>query len=194
MKCKRAIDLIPLAAGGDLDAEDLVAVETHVSSCLPCYRELQRFRAALAPLREMRERGTLPKDLLCDVLSAVDSARERVGGEAPLVSGGFVRRAAAIAAVVILGVFAGSWFARHDAVVDPPTRIASSPFDHFSKEVKTISYPVRRDVFGGASPVLLPAVATPAMSAYPTDDYYVRIRRSQPNPAVLRSNSQADGF
>ncbi len=202
MNCRRAKDLLPLAAGGDLDSKDQARVDAHVATCLSCFRDMQRFRTALAPLRDLRENGRVPKDLLCDVLSAVDAARESAVPAGPVMlplRGSLLRRAASIAAVVILGVVAGAHFA--DRRSDPsgrsgvPTHVASgSPFDRIQQNVQNVSYPIRRDVFGGASPVLLPAVATPAYNAFPTDDFFVRIRRSQPNPAVMRSNSQADGF
>lgn len=200
MTCRRIEKQIPLAAGGDLELEVLAAVEAHCAGCLPCYRELARFRAALAPLRRMREEGRMPRDLLCDVLSAVDSAREsgvrpaKVPTGAPLF--GRVRFVAA-AAVVFLGVVLGSELAertRSTPQVPKNAGLASyvgSPFDRIT-DAQPVSHPLRRDVYGGASPVLLPA-ANFADTA-PGDDYYPRIRRSQPSPAVIRVSAQADDF
>lgn len=200
MTCRRIEKQIPLAAGGDLDREELAVVETHCAGCLPCYRELSRFRAALAPLREMREAGCVPRDLLCDVLSAVDAARDSGVRLAPIPTTlpAFARvRFIAAAAIVFLGVIVGSELAEHAGspkVSGPAAGLASytgSPFERITT-TQPVSYPLRRDVFGGASPVLLPAAALGDLA--PADDYYPRIRRSQPSPAVLRVSAQADDF
>jgi predicted anti-sigma-YlaC factor YlaD len=198
MSCRRIQKQLPLAAGGDLDAADLAVVEAHAGECLPCYRELARFRIALAPLREMRERGGMPKDLLCDVLSAVDSARSSgVLRGSPVSPRSLVSRLqfVGVAAVVFLGVSIGSQLADRaasprDIATDP--RTPTIPFDRLVS-VKSVSYPLRQDVFGGASPVLLPALATNT-DAYPTDDYSPRIRRTQPSPALLRVSAQVDDY
>lgn len=200
MTCRRIEKQIPLAAGGDLDREELAVVETHCAGCLPCYRELSRFRAALAPLRQLREAGQLPRDLLCDVLSAVDAARDSGVRPAPIPTAlpMFARlRFVTAAAVVFLGVIVGSELAEHaesSGVPGPGAGIATytgSPFERIAN-TQLVSYPLRRDVFGGASPVLLPAAALGDLA--PADDYYPRIRRSQPSPAVLRVSAQADDF
>lgn len=199
MNCRRIKERIPLAAGGDLELEMLAAVEAHCAGCLPCYRELARFRAALAPLREMREEGRVPRELLCDVLSAVDASRESGVRPAPIPTRlpSFARtRFVAAAAVVFVGVVVGSELADRTGRSSPaqPAGIASyvgSPFDRIA-DTQPVHHALRRDVFGGASPVLLPAASFGG--AAPGDDYYPRIRRSQPSPAVIRVSAQADDF
>ncbi len=54
MSCTRIQKKLPLAVGGDLDAESLERVTTHVRGCLTCYRVYRSYRDSLNALGPFR--------------------------------------------------------------------------------------------------------------------------------------------
>lgn len=51
MRCRKAKDLLPLYAGGDLRPRLAAGVRAHVDSCPSCWAELREYRAALARVK-----------------------------------------------------------------------------------------------------------------------------------------------
>lgn len=59
MTCERIRELLTLAAGGDVEENERIAVESHLSLCADCRRELEEYRGLRGLLSELRE-GVAP--------------------------------------------------------------------------------------------------------------------------------------
>ncbi len=55
MGCESVRELLPLFAGGELEAGERLAAEAHLGYCAECARELDAYRVALAGLARSRE-------------------------------------------------------------------------------------------------------------------------------------------
>ena len=55
MNCEETRDLLPLYAGGEVEANERLAVEAHLPLCSECSRELDQYRDARGRLGELRE-------------------------------------------------------------------------------------------------------------------------------------------
>lgn len=112
MSCERVRKLIPLAVGNDLDAGRKRWVDHHVTSCLPCYREMREWAGVLAELDPVRAPGSAPapEGLLESIMAEVAVAApgplaphptplrtraQRVGRYAVAFAAGFVVMATA---------------------------------------------------------------------------------------------------
>lgn len=190
MSCRAFKPLLALAAGGDLDGAELDRIHAHVKDCPPCFRELGRFRAALAPLRALAADRSVPDGLLCDVLEAGRVAMSAPKVRAERSAYWFATRFAAAAAVVFVSVIAGS--ALFDRGEREPGRIIRFPFNRELPAVENIDYPIRRDVFHGSSPLLRPANLHSATNLLPREDRMLKTRRSQPIPSEQDGESRDD--
>lgn len=124
--CRTVRHMLPLHAGGDLDPRHVDAVDGHLKTCLPCFREFREYasmRSRLGVLAEER----LPEGALEGFAEEV-MARIAVGepGPAAAAPGGAVirwpllPRLAAAAAVLIVCV--AGWRYSADGALQPNDR------------------------------------------------------------------------
>jgi hypothetical protein len=144
MICSSVRKQIPLAVGGDLDAEDQRIFDEHLRSCLSCYREYRDYQDVLAKLDPIRapEPVAAPAGLAEAILAEV-----RAGTQGPLAphpmplwarSAFLPRVVLPLAAALLVFTIAGMHFldggksSRPQAIPggmfgDPPTTMVINP-------------------------------------------------------------------
>lgn len=130
MTCKKIRDLIPLAAGADLEVAEQREVESHLKSCLACMREFRAFAAVRAALlvEEAPLERAAPVGLAESIRAAIAAEAATASAHCPAVALGpsgptaWLRWALPIAAALVLSASAGFYWssARTSA---PPVRI-----------------------------------------------------------------------
>lgn len=103
MNCKKALNLLPLFVSDDLSAAELKEVESHMGTCLTCFRAYQEQLKAHRALKLLGERPDLSR-VLEGFHGAVMKQVSKQGPAAPVPRLVYptVRRYAAAAAIIAL--------------------------------------------------------------------------------------------
>ena len=118
MNCTKILKLLPLYISDDLDESELSAIETHLGTCLNCYREYQAHLKSLRALKQLGEKPDLSPILepFCDdVMKRIANDPEGPVAPVPKVVYPFIPRTLAAAALVIAALAAFYFFTGDDA-------------------------------------------------------------------------------
>lgn len=135
MQCEDARPLIELYADRELDVSRAVEVERHLETCSACAEQLKQAKSLASVVRSSGVYGTMPASLNARVHSAIleeagvreqprlitPPKRERVAWWRPL--------GIAVAAVLILAVFAWHWLPTRPANSEQNTLLAQEMLD-----------------------------------------------------------------
>jgi len=107
MNCKKTKKLLPLYISDDLDRSELVAMETHLTGCLNCYREYQTYLKAHRNFKRLSEKPDLSPILGDFTNEVMNRIAEDSGGPVatmPKVTYNFVPKPLAAAVLVLLTI------------------------------------------------------------------------------------------
>lgn len=147
MNCTSAQEMFSALADGELDAVDVVHLETHLATCRHCAQEWHLFKESLAWLHEIRP-VPAPSDLLTGV-------HAKLGRENPVISwlrDLFGSPLSALSSLAVIGIALFFWIANDTTTQTPPRSMADA--GAFSR---------------GSSPTIIPSrLATGQLQTMPT--------------------------
>lgn len=190
MNCTSAQDMFSALADGELDAVDVVRLESHLATCRGCEQEWRLFRESLAWLHEVRP-VPAPSDLLVGIHAKLSRENPFITWLRDL----FGSPLSALSSLAIIGIALFLWIGNDPATQAPASRMAdtgsftqSSPLPIVptrlpSRQLQTIP---TRTVAANTWPSSLSSHSS-RLSAVPgfNPDYFITVRAPSPETRNL---------